>query len=178
MPAPIDASAYVLVRADDRLLHGQVIYGWGAVFEPRGYLILDDAAAGDPWERDAFVAAAPPEVEVEVRSVSSFATALRAHDHPAAADERAREHDWVMLLRDIGSLVRLVGAGFRPAAGFNLGGLHAGPDTTEYLPYLHLTPPDRQSVLGLLDEGVRLFAQDLPQSRPIGGQTLKDRLRS
>ncbi len=178
MPAPIEASAYALVRADDRLLHGQVIYGWGAVLEPRGYLILDDTAAGDPWEREAFVATAPPEVEVEVRSVSSFATALRGEDHSAVAGERAREHDWVMLLRDIGSLMRLIRAGFRPPAGFNLGGLHAGPDTTEYLPYLHLTPLDRQSLLELLDEGVRLFAQDLPQARPIGGQTLKDRLRT
>lgn len=179
MPAPIDAGAYALVRVDDRLMHGQVIYGWGAVLAPRGYLILDDAAAGDAWERDAFVAAAPPEAEVEVRSIEQFAGALRAAGHrPRAGREPARAKPWVMLLRDIDSLTRLSRAGFRPNGGFNLGGLHAGPGTIEYLPYLHLTPSDRQHVLDLLAGGVRVFAQDLPQSSRIEPAALGTRLRS
>jgi mannose/fructose/N-acetylgalactosamine-specific phosphotransferase system component IIB len=159
---------FLLVRIDDRLLHGQVVLGWGGRLSPRGYLIVDDEVARDAWEREAFRAAAPPEAPVAVLSVAAFvreASAIREPDRT------------VVLLRGLHSLLPLIAAGFRPAGGVNLGGLHAGTRTRELLPYLHMTDEDRRVLDGLLEDGYPLYAQDLPTSARHGPEKLSARLR-
>ena len=42
--SPVFFPDFLLVRLDDRLLHGQVVLGWGEHLTPRGYLIVEGAA--------------------------------------------------------------------------------------------------------------------------------------
>ena len=37
--------AIVLYRVDERLIHGQVVIGWGSQLQPSRYLVVDDALA-------------------------------------------------------------------------------------------------------------------------------------
>ncbi len=157
-------SGYLLVRVDDRLLHGQVVLGWGQRLAPRAYVIVDDDAAGDPWEREAFVAAAPPDAQVRVLGLAAFG---------AGSGGEWPTEGTVVLLRGLGQLRRLIGRGFRPAGGVNLGGLHARPGSREVLPYLHLTAEDEADLIALLDEGLALYAQDLPGSARWEGPALR-----
>jgi mannose/fructose/N-acetylgalactosamine-specific phosphotransferase system component IIB len=164
------ATRFALVRVDDRLLHGQVVYGWAQALDPRGYLIVDDEVAGDDWEREAFLSAAPPEVSVGIEAVAEFLSA-------AAGAARTEASRVIVLLRSVDTLARLYDAGFRPGGGVNLGGLHDRPGTIEYISYLHLTETDRASLLDLLDRGLFLFAQDLPSSPRVAGDGLRRLLR-
>jgi mannose/fructose/N-acetylgalactosamine-specific phosphotransferase system component IIB len=155
---------YLLVRVDDRLLHGQVVLGWGQVLAPRAYLIVDDGVASDPWEREAFLAAAPPGARLRVLGLEAFGAGTGG--------------DWVtegtvVLLRGLPQLRQLVAQGFRPAGGVNLGGLHARVGSREILPYLHLTAADEADLCALLDAGLALYAQDLPGSVRVEGQALR-----
>ncbi|MCK4303794.1 MAG: PTS sugar transporter subunit IIB [Candidatus Eisenbacteria sp.] len=156
-------ATFLLVRVDDRLLHGQVVYGWGQMISPRKYLIADDEVAADEWECEAFRSAAPPDVTVEVISLSAFAEAWVSLPDPSGT---------VVLLRGLPGLERLVKARFKVAAGVNLGGLHARPGTREILPYLHLTKDDEQLLRELLHNGYPLYAQDLPTSPRHGSKKL------
>lgn len=162
------SAGFRLVRVDDRLLHGQVVFGWGQALAPRGYLIVDDEIAADPWEREAMMAIAPGGAEVDVREVGAFLD--ERSGWPSAAEET------ILLLRDLPTARRLTRAGFSPARGFNLGGLHAHRGTRELLPYVHLTQEDRTILRELFDAGVSFYAQDLPTSPRVSGARLQEML--
>jgi len=161
---PGHGARYLLVRVDDRLLHGQVVLGWGQVLAPRAYLIVDDDVAADPWEREAFVAAAPPDARLHVLGLEAFSAGPGGEWSPEGA---------VVLLRGLAPLRKLAARGFRPAGGVNLGGLHARPGSREILPYLHLTADDEADVTALLAAGIALFAQDLPGSARLDEGALR-----
>ena len=163
------AGGFALVRVDDRLLHGQVIFGWGQELAPHEYVIVDDEVAEDPWEREAFLSAAPPDVTVDAQSVVLFLARWRDWPDPSRT---------VILLRDVGTLLALADGGFQAAGGINLGGLHGRADTSEYAPSLHLSAADRDVLLGLLDRGALLFAQDLPSSPRVEGEALRHMLQA
>lgn len=158
--------SYLLVRVDDRLLHGQVVLGWGQFLSPRAYLIVDDLVAADPWEREAFAAAAPPGAAVRVLSLEAFVGG-EARDQAAEGT--------VVLLRGLPQLAELVARGFRSRAGINLGGLHARSGSREILPYVHLTCEDEALLGALLEAGVEIYAQDLPGSARWEGEALRKR---
>ena len=40
-----------LFRIDDRLIHGQVVVGWGQPLELRFIVLVDDEVAGSEWEQ-------------------------------------------------------------------------------------------------------------------------------
>ena len=154
---------YLLVRVDDRLLHGQVVFGWGQELRPTAYLIIDDTVDGDQWEREAFISAAPPESPVEIMSMSRF-----IEQWP----RRSGTVGTIVLIRGLQQLFQLYEAGFRNRTPVNIGGLHAQPGSTEYLPYLHVTDHDKTVLLGLLAAEYPLEVRDLPSTHPITSEEL------
>ena len=155
---------FLLVRVDDRLLHGQVVYGWAAELAPRGYMLVDDRAASDPWEAEAYQAAVAGEVPVEIRGLAAFACSWReTHDAEGT----------IVLLRDLVSLRWLFDRGFRPAGEINIGGVRGGPGSRELLPFLLLSEADQEILADLLRGGCPLYAQELPGAARHGGEALR-----
>ncbi|MDM7914905.1 MAG: PTS system mannose/fructose/N-acetylgalactosamine-transporter subunit IIB [Candidatus Eisenbacteria bacterium] len=146
--------SYLLVRVDDRLLHGQVALGWRQALDPAGFLIVDDAIAGDPFSLSLFEAALPEGTTLEVLDTAGF----------VAGRARANPERTVLLVRGLDGMARLVDGGFRPES-INLGGLHERAGARRYLDYLFLTADDLRAAESLAAAGIRLYAQDLP-SRP------------
>src|SRR5690606_5237579 len=62
----------VLARVDDRLVHGQVVIGWGRPLAATFLVLVDDSVASSQWEMDLYRMAAPDGLEI------SFATAVQA----------------------------------------------------------------------------------------------------
>ncbi|MEA4812133.1 MAG: PTS sugar transporter subunit IIB [Anaerolineaceae bacterium] len=52
-----------LIRIDDRLLHGQVIYSWKASLDYQAIVIADDVAAADELRKKVIKLATPPGVK-------------------------------------------------------------------------------------------------------------------
>ncbi|HIC54769.1 MAG TPA: PTS N-acetylgalactosamine transporter subunit IIB, partial [Gemmatimonadetes bacterium] len=44
----------VLFRIDERLIHGQVVIGWGHQLRPDRYAVVDDDLADSAWEQDLY----------------------------------------------------------------------------------------------------------------------------
>ena len=42
----------VLNRIDDRLIHGQVVVGWGQPLDVRFIVLVDDLVAASDWEKE------------------------------------------------------------------------------------------------------------------------------
>ena len=153
----------VLFRVDERLIHGQVVIGWGHQLRPDRYAIVDDDLAGSDWEQDLYRLGAGT---VEVL----FSTEQEA---------RAQLSEWrddpqrtILLTRDVVTMRRLGEGGLLSGESVNLGGIHHAPDRREVLTYLHLTPQDLEHLESLAAEGVEVTARDLPDAHRVTLQTL------
>lgn len=146
----------LLVRIDDRLIHGQVSIGWAGKLKPDTIVVLDDELAKDPWENDLVCSACPDAVKAKVYGVVPGALALQSGAH---AGEKI-----LILLRSVDSAARLVDAGF-PVPEVNVGGLHHHAGSRELLPYVYLDDREIATFRSLAARGVKLVAQDLPGNK-------------
>lgn len=144
-------------RVDDRLVHGQVVVGWGQPLDLAFLVVVDDALADSPWEQELYKMAAPPELEVSFRSVHDAAAAHAAW----SADARPG----LLLTADVDTMARLV-ARVPEIRRVTLGGLHAGPGRHERLTYVFLDAADHDRLQALATRGVEVVAQDVPGTRP------------
>jgi PTS system mannose-specific IIB component len=67
----------VLVRIDDRLIHGQVVGGWLPVIQAERIVVASDRAAADSLQTGLMRLAVPDHVAVDVLPVARAAVALK-----------------------------------------------------------------------------------------------------
>jgi PTS system mannose-specific IIB component/fructoselysine and glucoselysine-specific PTS system IIB component len=148
-----------LCRVDDRLIHGQVVIGWGGPLHVQLIVLVDDAVSHNDWERDIYRLAVPKEIEVE------FVTEAEAEER---CGEWSRDPRQVILLTaDLETMTKLVRGTGGLIRRVNLGGIHHGPGRTERLRYVYLTQEDVDHLRALEASGIAVTAQDLPSSTPV-----------
>ena len=54
----------VLVRIDDRLIHGQVTVGWGSFLNPDRIMLVSDDIAQNNWEKELYESCVPFNMKV------------------------------------------------------------------------------------------------------------------
>lgn len=141
----------VLYRIDDRLIHGQVVVGWGQPMDVQFIVLVDDAVAESDWEQELYRMGVPPYMEVYfVAAGDSYdlVRKLQKDDRPG-----------ILLTPDIATMRKLADAGVIEAV--NVGGIHHRPGREQKLRYVFLTPAEA-SELEAMGKTVRVFAQDLP----------------
>ena len=65
-----------LYRIDDRLIHGQVVVGWGQPLELGFLVLVDDEVAASEWEQELYRMGVPPEMSVQFYTVTDAAAHL------------------------------------------------------------------------------------------------------
>ena len=155
----------VLYRVDERLIHGQVVIGWGSQLQPDAYLVVDDALAEAGWEQDLYRLAVGEGTGVSFHSVAEARTRL--------TEWEGAEEDLVLLTRDVEAMLRLAQGRLLAGKGVNLGGIHHAEGRTRVRSYLWLDDQDRARVRALEEEGAHVTGRDLPGSLKI---TLHDLL--
>lgn len=151
--------ALALCRVDDRLVHGQVVIGWGRPLGARFIVLVDDTVAGSPWEQDLYRMAVPDAVDVIFRDTATAIAELPTW----VADRRPG----MLLTGDLATMAALREAHPSLVQRINLGGLHHRSDRVEYLPYIFLDTNERELLTRLDQEGARITAQDLPTTSPV-----------
>jgi mannose/fructose/N-acetylgalactosamine-specific phosphotransferase system component IIB len=147
----------VLYRIDDRLIHGQVVVGWGQPLNVGFIVLVDDQVASAEWEQELYRMGVPPEMDLYFHGTSDAIEAL--------AKYRADPRPGILLTGDIPTMRRLVDeAGVRAV---NVGGLHARPGRTQRLRYVFLSPDDERQPRELAARGAVVTAQDVPGARPV-----------
>jgi PTS system mannose-specific IIB component/fructoselysine and glucoselysine-specific PTS system IIB component len=145
----------VLQRVDERLIHGQVVLGWGSHLRPGRFVVVDDELADSEWEQELYrLGAGGAEV--------LFVTADRALRELAGWKEE--DVRTVLLTRDLATMGELAGEGALEGTTINVGGIHHAPGREEVLTYVHLTEAHREQIRALEDAGARVIARDLPDS--------------
>ncbi len=148
----------VLYRIDERLIHGQVVIGWGHELRPTRFVVVDDELAGSAWEQDLYRLAVA-DADVEFASVDDARGRL---DALRASPERT-----ILLTRDIASMRRLGEGGTLRGVPVNLGGLHHAAGRRELLPYLFVSDADRDELERLAAAGAEVTARDLPDAHRV-----------
>lgn len=154
----------VLQRVDERLIHGQVVVGWGSQLHPARYIVVDDELAGSDWEQDLYRLALDGEAEAVFATVAEAAAQLDGWRGDA---ERT-----VLLTRSVQAMRQL--SERVPMAGteVNLGGLHDAPGRTEVASYLFVDAAARSDIAALAAAGVEVSGRDLPDARRVSVEVL------
>jgi len=150
--------ALELYRIDDRLIHGQVVVGWGQPLDLRFIVLVDDEVAASEWEQELYRMGVPPEMDVYFDAVDTAATNLSRYQD----DERRG----LLLTGDIDTMTRLVDA-TDVIRRVNLGGIHHRPGRTQRLRYVFLAPDEEAQLRSLESRGIEVTVQDVPAARPI-----------
>lgn len=147
----------VLNRIDDRLIHGQVVVGWGQPLDIRFIVLVDDEVAQSEWEQELYRMGTPPEMDVYFHSVADAPNVLETY----RSDERAG----ILLTGTVQSMLRLVKeAGVREV---NVGGLHHRADRKPRLRYVFLSPDEEKALREMATQGAVVTAQDVPATHPV-----------
>jgi mannose/fructose/N-acetylgalactosamine-specific phosphotransferase system component IIB len=153
-----------LLRIDERLIHGQVVVGWGAELRPDRIIVVDDDLAGAEWEQELYVLGLPPTITADFVGVSDARQRLEEWDR---SPERI-----IVLTRDSVTMLALARGGALTGREVNLGGLHHAPGRRQVLPYVYLSNEETEALRALAQEGVDVSASDLPRTRRVGLQQL------
>src|SRR2546422_11718085 len=111
-----------LFRIDDRLIHGQVVVGWGQPLHVGFIVLVDDAVRASPVEQELYRMGVPPHIDVIFASLAEAVTQLPEWD----ADPRPS----IVLAGDIATLAALTENCHR-VTRINVGGIHARPGRSE-----------------------------------------------
>lgn len=149
-----------LFRIDDRLVHGQVVVGWGQPLKLGFIVLVDDDVAAEEWEQELYRMGVPPNVDVYFMTVQEAANTLEHY--------RADPRPGIVLTGTVDAMLRLVRAA--PAAAVrsvNVGGIHHREDRVQKLRYVFLTAGEECGLRELERAGVLVTAQDVPSARAV-----------
>ena len=147
----------VLNRIDDRLIHGQVVVGWGQPLDVKFIVLVDDTVAESDWEQELYRMGVPPEMEVLFHTAADAASKLD--------DYRTAARPGIVLTGDIATMRRLVEQG--GVREVNVGGIHHRAGRAQHLRYVFLTPDEERALRDLASLGAVVTAQDVPAARAI-----------
>jgi len=148
----------VLYRIDDRLIHGQVVVGWGQRLGIGFIVLVNDEVRASDWEQEICRMGVPPSIEIVFASVAEAAARLPEWEQ----DRRSG----IVLTPDVDTMVSL-SRGMPGRRRVNVGGIHAREGRTERLRYVFLTQEEAAQLKALAAEGVEVSAQDVPTAKPV-----------
>ena len=161
----------VLVRVDDRLIHGQITTAWIAHARATRIAISSDEVAGDSLQKTIIGVTKPPDTDVDVLTAQE--TIRRA-----SSGEWGRERVFVICKypRDALTLVK-AGLGIDEINVGNVGGMtqFASDARTQVHKSIALTEADAEFFREILSAGVALEVRVIPQDRRIDMATLLDK---
>lgn len=143
----------VHARVDERLIHGQVAMVWTNTVGASRIVVVNNEAVKDEMIIAGLKMAKPAGVKLSILSVK------RAGEKFA---EDAYKDDKVFLItKTIQDMAALINAGV-PIAGVNVGNVAKREGSRQIKKSVNLTEADVQDIKGMIDKGVPVTAQMLP----------------
>lgn len=149
-----------LLRVDERLIHGQVVVGWGMRLGLTYYVVVDDALAASDWEQEIYRSALPDGVTADFLTTAEAIAKFDELDAVAGPGG--------LLTRGTTAMRALAEAGCLDGRRVNLGGLHGGVGRDRILDYLYLGPDERADLSAIAEHTNRVSARDLPTAHEVG----------
>lgn len=148
----------VLVRIDDRLIHGQVVTAWVKQCNATRIMIVDDPLTKDAFMTKILKAAAPPQMSVEVRTAAAAAELLQ--------EEAQNGENILILVKTPQVLENLIQNGVEIKA-IILGGMGAKAGRKKFTKNVSASEEEVASMKRMMERGVAIQYQLVPDERPV-----------
>jgi mannose/fructose/N-acetylgalactosamine-specific phosphotransferase system component IIB len=145
-------------RIDDRLIHGQVVVGWGQPCNLGFLVLVDDMVVSSEWEQELYRMGVPPEMDLYFESVASAAERMSVY--------RADPRPGLLLTGDIATMAALQ-ARVPDIGPVTIGGIHCQEGRNARLRYVFLTSDEESQLRALAARGVHVVAQDVPAAPAV-----------
>ncbi|MCL2390624.1 MAG: PTS sugar transporter subunit IIB [Endomicrobia bacterium] len=143
----------VLVRIDDRLVHGQIVQGWLKNIKVDKIVVASDAVACDSMQQMLMSMAVPANVELEVGKVSDIAQAAVSGNY---------EKPKTMILTSNPKDVLYMIENGAPIKSVNVGGMHFVNGKRQLLCNLSVDDEDVKNLYKIYEKGIEIEGRVLP----------------
>ena len=147
----------LLVRVDDRLVHGQVMVGWRHFLDADTVLVASDRMATNPMGSAVLRMTAPSEVTLVIDGVASLTRRLISGEF--------KGKNAILLFENLTDLISALKAGLK-FEHLNLGGVRHRGSCIAFAPSVYLTPEDIEALIGIIKRGVAIDVQMVPRAKP------------
>lgn len=145
-----------LYRIDDRLIHGQVVVGWGQPLNLGFIVLVDDVVAESDWEQELYRLGVPTSMDVYFVSIREAAREMEKY----ACDRRTG----MVLTGTVQAMLDLARGSAHRIPAVNIGGIHHREDRTQKMRYVFLNAAEEQGLRSIAALGVTVTAQDVPSA--------------
>jgi mannose/fructose/N-acetylgalactosamine-specific phosphotransferase system component IIB len=146
----------LILRVDDRLVHGQVIAGWVRPLGIHCIILASDRLSHDEWACSAYRLAIPDGIDFSCYTIEDCVK------HTNTENERRV----MVLVESVREASQLVKKGIT-IKEVNVGGLSYREGTREIAPYIYLSTDDIESVVYLHSVGIKVTGKQLPNSAAV-----------
>ncbi len=147
----------ILVRVDDRLLHGQIICAWVPFTKATSLIVASDEAASDSLVAEIIQSCGCNELDVYVKSVPDTIRYI--------ASSGADSGRVILVTGDLKDAMRVYEGGMR-FASINLGNIHHEDDGRRITSSVVVNREDEELIERFRELGVRIDIRDIPASEP------------
>jgi PTS system mannose-specific IIB component len=153
----------VLIRIDDRLIHGQVVEGWVNFLKATRILVADDTVAANVLQRSIMELSVPQGLNVTIGGVEDICRQVRT---PAFDAERV-----ILLFSNPTDVLRALKAGLE-CRTLNIGGMRYVPGKRKLLDVLAVDDVDLEALKEIVGRGIHVDIQTVPTRRPLPLETV------
>lgn len=148
----------VLVRIDDRLVHGQVVEGWLKSIHATAIVVASDQVAADEMQKALYLLAVPQGIKLSCLSIREAAEAWSSSGW--------KKDRVLVLISSPQDVVALIKNGAQ-IPSVNVGGMHYREGRLQILKAVSVDDKDIAAFRTLIQGGVFLEARPLPLDEPI-----------
>lgn len=147
----------VFTRIDNRLVHGQVGVVWTSAVGANLLLVANDDAAKSELQQELMSATAESS-DVGIRFWTLDKTISTIHK------ASARQHIFLVVKTPEDALTLVKGG--VPIKEVNVGNMHYTDGKEQISKKVYMDQADKDAVNGMIDAGVKVFIQDVPEDKP------------
>jgi mannose/fructose/N-acetylgalactosamine-specific phosphotransferase system component IIB len=151
----------VLVRVDDRLIHGQVVVGWGLHLKPDRIVLCSDTIASSSWEKEIYMgaeASAPYPLTVSVLTIDETLQLL---------NNKENQHERIILLLETPQEILELAKRGLTIEQINVGGMHYKQGKRRLAPYIFVDDADISCFKAISDMKIELEGREVPTGKKI-----------
>jgi len=146
----------VLVRIDDRLVHGQVVEGWLKILNVDTILVVSDVVARDTVQQILMSMAVTENVKLVVKNLKDATDTIKSRQH-------AKEKIMILTVSP-SDILYMIDSGIN-FKSVNVGGMHFMNGKRQLLYNLFVDDNDVENLYKICNRGVKIEGRILPKDQ-------------
>ncbi|MDR2399000.1 MAG: PTS sugar transporter subunit IIB [Endomicrobium sp.] len=144
----------VLVRIDDRLVHGQIVQGWLKTIDIDAILVVSDSAAKDKMQQTLMKMALPNAINLYVKSLKDATTSLKGGYYD--------KENIMILAAHPSDILYMMNEGVK-ITSLNIGGMHFINGKKQLFKNICVDNEDIKNLHRIYSKGVEVENRILPE---------------